>query len=558
MPDFTPRILPRAEIAALKETLVNPEIPNRERLDTFLQCKTVCGDHGDAALDELELPHPVREAVTLASTDPAQATFAAELLGAMVTGDIHEKKTAAKLTCLAGTNPSAQALLDTLMEKHEPLDDTGAYQVAGAVSVPGEKAETPAELAWQEKALLGAMGVMRGQTELDLPKAATHGTIKAINATADLMYDGMDWLRDNGWFDANHKRLSIPNLPDPKTPAGQMASGISQFLVGFKGFDKALKAVKAASYGTSMVKTAATGALADFTVFDGQEERVSNLLLQFPALANPVTEFMAAKPDDTKAMGRLKNSLEGLGVGMVAEALGHGLRMVKVWRQAKAEIEAFPPPDEAGKKAALKEREPVVTLTGDEFSPYKGTTKEKATAWYVEHLAGKKGKHPTFGEYKFTTDVGKPLSNSADERKLKLFPKLREIIDSSEEVASIASAKAKHQGKNINYHYMRTTVKLGDELLDVGLTMRQAPNGKFYYDHLLYDVDIKKSAPWVSPAEVNPLSPMGTKGPKGTRGDHPALTRGAIEKINSNDDNVNLVILGVRSLRGVAQAEENK
>ncbi|CAK7067897.1 MAG: hypothetical protein DELT_01732 [Desulfovibrio sp.] len=140
MPDFTPRILPRAEIAALKETLVNPEIPNRERLDTFLQCKTACGDHGDAALDELELPHPVREAVTLASTDPAQATFAAELLGAMVTGDIHEKKTAAKLTCLAGTNPSAQALLDTLMEKHEPLDDTGAYQVAGAVTPPGEKA----------------------------------------------------------------------------------------------------------------------------------------------------------------------------------------------------------------------------------------------------------------------------------------------------------------------------------------------------------------------------------------------------------------------------------
>ncbi len=132
-----------------------------------------------------------------------------------------------------------------------------------------------------------------------------HGGIKGVNAALDLGYDAADWLNKNGFFgDAapgrgntgdwdggevsmagSNPRLRIPNLPDPQSPAGKMVSAISQFLVGFKGVDKLLKGVRAASYGANVAKGLGTGAVTDFAFFDGQEERLSNLVQSHPALA---------------------------------------------------------------------------------------------------------------------------------------------------------------------------------------------------------------------------------------------------------------------------------
>jgi hypothetical protein len=51
-----------------------------------------------------------------------------------------------------------------------------------------------------------------------------------------------------------------------------------------------------------------------FIAFDAQEERLSNLINTFPALRNPVTDFLEADGDDGEIEGRFKNSLEGLGI----------------------------------------------------------------------------------------------------------------------------------------------------------------------------------------------------------------------------------------------------
>ncbi len=67
-------------------------------------------------------------------------------------------------------------------------------------------------------------------------------------------------------------------------------------------------------------------------VSNRHEERLSNLIQQFPELANPVTEYLQAKPDDKAAEGRLKNSLEGLLIGSLAEPLTRSLRLLKYAR----------------------------------------------------------------------------------------------------------------------------------------------------------------------------------------------------------------------------------
>ncbi|MBC9132003.1 EndoU domain-containing protein [Frischella sp. Ac13] len=85
---------------------------------------------------------------------------------------------------------------------------------------------------------------------------------------------------------------------------------------------------KMGSWGKGMI----AGSVTDFVVFNPHEERLSNLIQQFPELANPVTEYLQAKPDDKAAEGRLKNSLEGLLIGSLAEPLTRSLRLLKYAR----------------------------------------------------------------------------------------------------------------------------------------------------------------------------------------------------------------------------------
>ena len=78
------------------------------------------------------------------------------------------------------------------------------------------------------------------------------------------------------------------------------------------------KAVKARQYGQTM----ATGALADFLVFADDEERMSNMLQQIPGLDdNMLLEFLAQDDDDSPIASRLKNVLEGAGLGIMVDSV---------------------------------------------------------------------------------------------------------------------------------------------------------------------------------------------------------------------------------------------
>jgi hypothetical protein len=119
------------------------------------------------------------------------------------------------------------------------------------------------------------------------------------------------------------------------------------------------KAVKARQYGQSM----ASGALADFLVFADDEERLSNMLREIPGLDdNMLLEFLAQDDDDSALESRLKNVLEGAGLGLMVDG---AVRVLKgIGRRFK--IANDPTMPEARKRQALEENEAQIAQDAEE------------------------------------------------------------------------------------------------------------------------------------------------------------------------------------------------
>ncbi len=210
-------------------------------------------------------------------------------------------------------------------------------------------------------------------------------------------------------------------LGESSTTAGAVSEGIFNFAAGFipvvgwvgksaklgralgvgKSFDKAIEGARAAGKvgkvaGLNTARGAVAGAITDFAVFDGNEERLSNLIQSNPALANPITEFLAADEDDPEIIGRIKNVLEGAALGAMIDPLVESLsahRAVRKMRQegkSAAEIEAALDDRPRSVRAALgydPDRDLPVTHNGKEPHEWsEGEWKEFGDLHEVENL----------------------------------------------------------------------------------------------------------------------------------------------------------------------------
>lgn len=135
------------------------------------------------------------------------------------------------------------------------------------------------------------------------------------------------------------------NIKQESPILGGLASGIGQFATAMIGLGKfgvlaksiptigrgavAVEGMKGGATAVEVAKAALAGAVA----FDPYEERLSNLIQGTP-LANPISQWLAAKPEDTAAEGRMKNALESVGLDVaIISALRVGGR---VWKALKA------------------------------------------------------------------------------------------------------------------------------------------------------------------------------------------------------------------------------
>jgi hypothetical protein len=233
----------------------------------------------------------------------------------------------------------------------------------GEAGVPrgtlGEEAGAGAESAARpQRSLAGRMARDVGRGGLEAAPQIAGGALDAVREVGDMAREFNSWVSDTlgpafgGGIivDEGGIRLAsgeeikatptlfdavLPEIHPPRSTTGSLVRNVSKFVTGFVGAGK-IPALHALSEAAPIAGAFARGAIADFSVFDPHQERLSNLIQKVPALRNPVTEYLAADPSDSAAEGRLKNAAEGLGLGLMTEGFVRGVRLLRAARAGKA------------------------------------------------------------------------------------------------------------------------------------------------------------------------------------------------------------------------------
>lgn len=168
----------------------------------------------------------------------------------------------------------------------------------------------------------------------DVPLQLLGGIRDAAQSLSDLAWD-ISPIKQTIEHDFNieiENPSQLGEVPGAETLSGALTRGVTQFLTGFIPALRATKFIKPMQKMGSWSKGMIAGGFADFAVFSPHEQRLSNLIEEHPQLSNPITQYLQAKPEDSVAEGRLKNALEGLMIGALAEPLARSLRALKYAR----------------------------------------------------------------------------------------------------------------------------------------------------------------------------------------------------------------------------------
>jgi hypothetical protein len=184
--------------------------------------------------------------------------------------------------------------------------------------------------------------------------------------------------------------------PQAQTLPGKLTDDIVQFVLPFA---KVSKALNASSKIGKVAATVTASAAASTAAVDPYEEGLANLVQSQPALANPVTEFLAVSPEDTEGEARAKKLIEDVVTGVALDTLMAGLRALKSHRAATAArkpepraksvaAEVLHEPDhlerEAARQQAASEGRPVPPATDAPPAPALNTPPEPGTIGITE------------------------------------------------------------------------------------------------------------------------------------------------------------------------------
>lgn len=129
---------------------------------------------------------------------------------------------------------------------------------------------------------------------------------------------------------------------DRRSGVNGFLGGTAQFVTGLVGLGKLsqLTRVGRALTGGKVIAGGAAGivqgGIAAAVVMDPHSARLSDLVQQYPALQNPVSEFLASDPNDSNTMGRFKNALEGAGMDIaVAGVLGAAVKVFAIGKRVE-------------------------------------------------------------------------------------------------------------------------------------------------------------------------------------------------------------------------------
>tara|TARA_R110001606_G_scaffold80417_2_gene185553 strand:- start:1014 stop:4517 length:3504 start_codon:yes stop_codon:yes gene_type:complete len=184
---------------------------------------------------------------------------------------------------------------------------------------------------------LGANVVDLGSLGVD--EKGTLQYYRAADAIQEAKAAGLK--RGDPEFDAFvSKRVSTTKLTDGlQTMSGNLASGLTQFAVGWMPANRLLKPLQVDTKRGKAVKLAGEGAIAELIAFDKHDERISNMMQDHPSLANPLAEFLAADPDDPVPLAIFKQAAEGMITEAAMVTVVAGLKAVRASNRNLAETE---------------------------------------------------------------------------------------------------------------------------------------------------------------------------------------------------------------------------
>jgi len=196
--------------------------------------------------------------------------------------------------------------------------------------VVGQKAEA---VATKEDPLKAFRSVI---TESPVTQIAG-GMRDAISSTLDIPTDIFNLFSD---IDKNGIGEMIPEIDKSDSTTLGVVRSAAQFMTdfvpafrGLKGVKTLAKIAKKTPKVAGAIRGEIAGAIASAAAFDPEDPNISTMINQMvPALKNPVTEFLATDPNDEPAFNRLKQAVEGLGLGALTEGFLGAIRGVRAAR----------------------------------------------------------------------------------------------------------------------------------------------------------------------------------------------------------------------------------
>ena len=218
---------------------------------------------------------------------------------------------------------------------------------------------------------------------------------------------------------AYSQQRNLPIFHKPEGIGENLTEGAARFVTGFIGPSKILKGV---GLGGNIIKTGlrglSAGAVADLTVFDPNEGRLADMLVEFdsPVLNNAVTQYLATDEDDTEMEGRLKNVLEGMLIGGPLEILFG----IKAFKKAK-------------KTKDIAEKEKIYKETGEAIDGLKKKKKNKKVLTKIVE----DNKAINTKEYIKKINIGEKEAKKQTESFIKRILNTKSFLNSAEVLKTI-------------------------------------------------------------------------------------------------------------------------
>lgn len=265
------------------------------------------------------------------------------------------------------------ATAETEMEKFDPVAE-GMSSFPGPPAQPGE-APVPAKTTDNEGSVLSTITDM-GKGILSGAEGAVRGVHETLKAT------GL------GEGTLGHKNTTeVPEVaPKPQGIAGQMAAAVTQAAFGYTLGGGVVK-------GAGVLAQMGKSAVGIPLVADPNQQRLSNILMQYPFLA-PIVAPLAQDPTDSVLMSKVKAGLEDVLLTGAAGVVFKGVHLLylkasgkakpEVIAKAEAELASTPPPAASVRpEASMNGSNPTVTLYRGQFGEFPPSTdKADAGRWF--------------------------------------------------------------------------------------------------------------------------------------------------------------------------------